>query len=105
MEMSIELDCQGCVGHVFHAIGEFIIQDDEAATIISVNVFQHEDEDDEDDDILEARVLWDTHPTPSQVSLFRDVWDEQSGFTDAVIVHVATSRIINHPVDRSHELN
>jgi hypothetical protein len=103
MEVSIELDCQGCVGHVFHAIGEFLIQDEGPSKIVAVSVFQYEDE--EDDDVFEAKVSWDTHPTPSQVSLFRDVWDEQSGFTDAVIVHVATSRIVNHPVDRSHELN
>jgi hypothetical protein len=50
-------------------------------------------------------VSWDFHPTPSQVALFREVWDEASRIPEVVIIHNAPTSITSYPVDRKHELN
>lgn len=101
MEMDIELECQDCVGRVFRAIGGFIAKDEESAQIVAVNFLDY----DEADDCCEVEVSWDLLPSPTQVSLFREVWDDESGFPEAVILHNSHTSILNHPIDRSHELN
>jgi hypothetical protein len=101
MEMNIDLYCQSCVGRVFRAIGDYIAKDEETAQIVAVNFL----EDDEVDDCYEAEVSWDLPPSPSQVSLFREVWDEESGFSEAVILHNSHTSILSRPVDRKHEMN
>ena len=113
MKMDIEMDCPSCVGRVFHAIGDFISQDDGVAQIIAVSVSEEEaeaeaeaEEEEEDGHVLvDATISWDGVPTFEQVSLFREVWDDESGFQEAVILHKATGIIVSEPVDRSHELN
>ena len=102
MKMDIELDCPSCVGRVFHAIGDFISQEDGVSQIIAVSVSEEE----EDGHVLvDVTISWDGVPTFEQVSLFREVWDDESGFQEAVILHKATGIIVSEPVDRSHELN
>ena len=105
MEMYIQLKCQGCVGHVFRAIGEFISQDDEMATIDAVEVTEEEDEEEEGRVWMGVAISWDACPTPSQVALFREVWDEESGFPGIVVFHHGASLLVSEPIDRSHELN